>query len=206
MRVSVHGVYDLITLKNLQDSGADAIGFDLRAQSLNLVPFHVLKTLIPFFKLHQNYLAFENDKESTINSFLDLLGDDSQKFTLQLRDEKYDPKFGTIKADMAWFYHPEGDWEKILRVDSVKEIFLPLRFQEDYSKNKKLWSIINERELFVHLHTQSASDFDIIHNQKNLSLSFDLGPEVEDSFRTINQGKLSALKLWRGKYETAAGQ
>ena len=79
MDLLIHGVFDALTLKNLQKLNCKRIGFDLRGQSLNLVPFHVLKSLIPLFKDHKNYLIFENDRLYTLESFISLLWDHKQK-------------------------------------------------------------------------------------------------------------------------------
>ena len=83
MDLLVQGVYDIQTLKTLQQQNISGLAYDLRGKSLNLIPFHVLKTIIPLFKTHKNYLIFENDKIQTVNSFLSLLGEDKHKFELQ---------------------------------------------------------------------------------------------------------------------------
>ncbi len=206
MDFSINGVFDAQTLKTLQLLNVPRLGFDLRAKSLNLIPFHVLKSLIPHFKGHKNDLIFENDQLSTIRSFLDLLGEDRSKFNLQFRD-KLDPSFyHSIHHDFSWFFHPESNWEVILQLHNLKSVYLPVEFKQIYQNLDGLWKIIQARQLEVIIHLDSILESDLFVHEKNLNLSADLGKEVEVGFRQIDQSRLSNLKFWKRNYENIARQ
>lgn len=206
MDLLIHGVFDALTLKTLQALGTSRIGFDLRGKSLNLIPFHVLKSLIPHFKTQMHYLMFENDKVETVKAFLDLLGDEKNKFELEFRDQQPASYYASIHHDFSWFYHPEGDWENILNLPHLKTIVLPVKHQTHYQNLPKLWHIIQERDIQVILHVDSFSDLELYLREKNLTLSVDLGKDMEIGFRRIDQSRLMNLSIWRRKNEIAAGQ
>lgn len=206
MDLLIHGVFDAQTLKTLQSLNVPRIGFDLRGKSLNLIPFHVLKSLIPHFKSAHYYLTFENDRASTVNSFLDLLGEDKYKFELEFRDQQPAAFYASINHSFAWFFHPEGDWQSILNLPQLKTVILPVKFQEHYQNLSKFWHVVQERDLQVILHVDSFSDLELYVREKNLTLSVDLSKEMEIGFRQIDQSRLMNLRIWRMKYESAAGQ
>lgn len=206
MDLLIHGVFDAQTLKTLQALGVPRIGFDLRGKSLNLIPFHVLKSLIPQFKMGQCYLTFENDRASTIRSFLDLLGDDKNKFELEFRDQQSAEYYASIDHAFSWFFHPEGDWQSIIQLPQLKTVVLPVKHQSYYENLHSFWHTIQERNLQVILHVDSFSDLELYVREKNLTLSVDLSKDMEIGFRQIDQSRLMNLSIWRWKYETAAGQ
>jgi hypothetical protein len=206
MDLLIHGVFDALTLKNLQKLNCKRIGFDLRGQSLNLVPFHVLKSLIPLFKDHKNYLIFENDRLDTIESFLSLLGDHKQKFELEFRDAREAGYYSSLKHPFSWFFHPQGDWKNILLSPYLTTLILPIRLQSTYYNLPHFWEIIRMRNLQVVLHVESFSELEFYLQEKNLTMSVDLGKELEICFRQIDQSRLANLGFWRMKNETASGQ
>ncbi len=206
MDLLIHGVFDAQTLKTLQTLHVPRIGFDLRGKSLNLIPFHVLKSLIPQFKSHQCYLTFENDRASTVKSFLDLLGEEKNKFELEFRDQQPASFYAELNHPFSWFFHPEGDWDSIIQLKNLKTIVLPVKFQDRYQNLPKLWHTIQERELQVILHVDSFADLELYVREKNLTLSVDLSKEMEIGFRQIDQARLMNLRIWRMTYETAVGQ
>ena len=206
MDLLIHGVFDAVTLKTLQSLNASRIGFDLRGKSLNLIPFHVLKSLIPNFRISQAYLTFENDKASTISSFLDLLGEDRHKFQLEFRDTQPFAFYASIDHPFTWFFNPDGDWENILSLPTLRALVLPVKYQEIYQNLPKLWQLIEYRKLQVILHAESFADLELYVGEKNLTLSVDLGKEMEVGFRQIDQFRLINLSIWRTTYEIASGQ
>ena len=66
--------------------------------------------------------------------------------------------------------------------------------------------MIQERNLKVVLHVESFSDLELYVHEKNLSLSIDLGKEMELGFRRIDQNRLLNLNVWRKNYASVAGQ
>lgn len=206
MDLLIHGVFDAQTLKTLQNLNVARIGFDLRGKSLNLIPFHVLKSLIPTLKMQQHLLTFENDKLETVLSFLNLLGEDKNKFELEFRDNLSANYYATVNHPFIWFFHPEGDWQNILALPQLKGIVLPARFQSSYQGLPKLWHMIQERNLHVLLHVDSFSDLELYVREKNLTLSVDLGKEMEVAFRQVDHSRLMSLSFWRMNHETASGQ
>ena len=206
MDLVIHGVYDAQTLKTLQHLSVNSLGFDLRGRHTNLIPFHLLKALIPHFLNHKNYLIFENDKLETVNSFLSLLGDEKDKFEIQFRDIQSFSYYASINHSFSWFYHPEGDWESILTLPHLKSIVLPVRYKNHYQSLTRLWDFIGARNLQVILHVDSFSEVELYVHEKNLTLSVDLGKEVEMGFRQIDQNRLTNLRIWRMNYESASGQ
>lgn len=206
MDLLIHGVFDAQTLKTVQQLNCQRIGFDLRAKSLNLVPFHVLKTLIPLFTWHKNYLIFENDKDSTVASFLSLLGEDKNKFELEFRDSLPVTFYDSFDHPFSWFFHPEGDWQNILRSPRLKAIILPVKYQGLYKNMPKLWDVVGQRNLQVILHADSFKELELYVREKNLTLSVDLGNEMEMGFRQIDHSRLFNLRLWRMNNEITIGQ
>jgi len=206
MEILIHGVFDATTLKTLQAQNVPRIGFDLRGKSLNLIPFHVLKSLIPFFKNQKNYLTFENDKLTTVVSFLDLLGEEKNKFVLEFRDIQETSYYASVHHPFSWFFNPEGDWENILTLPHLAALVLPVKFKEIYQDLPRLWHLIETRNLEVILHVDSFSDLELYVQKKNLTVSVDLGKEMELSFRKIDQLRLMNLRIWRTAYEITSGQ
>lgn len=206
MDLLIHGVFDAATLKTLQSLNVSRIGFDLRGKSVNLIPFHVLKSLIPSFKMQQASLMFENDNATTVNSFLSLLGEDKNKFELEFRDTQSAAYYASFDHPFNWVFNPEGDWENILTLPHLKSLVLPVKYQEIYQNLPKLWQIADYRKLAIVLHVDSFSDLELYVHEKNLTLSVDLGKEMEIGFRQIDQFRLINLSIWRNQYAIASGQ
>ena len=206
MDLLIHGVFDATTLKTLQSLHVPQLGFDLRGKSLNLIPFHVLKSLIPSLKNQKSYLTFENDKAATVISFLSLLGEEKNKFELEFRDTQHVSYYASINHPFTWFFNPEGDWENILTLPHLKSLVLPVKFKDIYQNLPKLWHMVQARNLHVILHVESFSDLELYVQEKDLTLSVDLGKEMEIGFRQIDQFRLMNLSIWSTTYEIASGQ
>lgn len=206
MDLFIHGIYDAQTLKTLGQLNVKKLGLDLRGKSLNLIPFHTLKSFIPMLTDQEVHLIFENDKPATVNSFLSLLGTDQTRFVLQFRDTQEAAYYNSFAHPFSWFFHPDGDWENILRSPLLQTLILPVKFKQDYQSLPKLWHMIQERLLPVVLHVESFTDLNLYVHEKNLTLSVDLGRDMECSFRKIDQSRLSSLSIWRKNHETLAGQ
>lgn len=149
---------------------------------------------------------FENDKAVTVNSFLALLGDDKEKFELEFRDTQHVSYYANFNHAFSWMFDPEGDWENILTLPHLKSLILPVKYQEIYQNLPKLWDMIDYRKLPVVLHVDSFSDLELYVHEKNLTLSVDLGKEMQIGFRQIDQFRLMSLDIWRKNYAIASGQ
>lgn len=193
----VHGCYDLPTLQNLTAMGVVELGFDLRGRSPNLIPYHDLTKLLKQHHSSEVILTFQDDKTETILSMLNLLKNDSHKFLLEFRDTLPASFYESLGQRFLWLFNPEGEWEKILSLKNCVGVLLPLRLQEEYQKYPKLWDILDTRDLKIYLHAESLDEAHALSQKSGIHLSFDLSSEVEKSFRTVDQDKLSNLKLWR---------
>jgi len=206
MDLLIRGVFDAQTLETVQQLNVTRIGFDLRGTSLNLIPFHILKDLIPRLKTDRNYISFENDSLDTVSSFLSLLGPDKNKFELEFRDMQSFSYYAHINHPFSWFFHPEGDWEAILTLPLLKTVVLPLKYEFAYRNLSKFWDLVQYRNLQVILHAETFKDLELYVHEKNLILSVDLGRDFETSFRKIDQSRLCNLRIWRMCNESVTGQ
>jgi hypothetical protein len=206
MDLLIHGIYDASTLQTLRSLNVSRFGFDLRGFSSNLIPFHTLQDLIPQISGSKSYLTFENDKETTIASFLNLLGDHRHKFTLGFRDQRPLEFYQSFHHPFTWMFHPLADWASILTSDHLQALVLPLKHIEFYQDLPRLWHQVQDRMLPVILHVESFSDLGLYVREKNLTLSVDLGRDMECGFRTIDQARLQNLSVWRTTHATTAGQ
>jgi hypothetical protein len=206
MDILVQGIYDPQTFKNLQLLPVGRMAFDLRGKSLNLIPFHVLKSLIPMFKQHKNYLIFENDKLTTVVSFLSLLGNDKFKFELQFRDQQSPAFYSSLQHPFGWFFAPTAQWQEIMQNPWLRTIYIPVSLKDELRHLPKFWDLTQEHSIEVILQVNSFSELDLYNREKNLTLSVDLGKELEISFRQIDQNLLFNLSIWRNGHESAAGE
>lgn len=204
MNFYINGVYDSQTLETLKVLGIINIGLDLRPHSLNLITFSEIKKIIPSISHSKTTLIFENDAQSTIDSFLDLIG--KKDIGLQFRDQRSANFYRQFNRPIEWMFHPGGDWNEILSLDNLQGVILPLEWKAYYQNNPALWYLIEKRRLQVHIYASSLKQSNSIENFENLSLALDLGPDFSDSYRKINQDKLRKLKEWNHRNETLTGQ
>lgn len=194
--VLINGCYDSQTLETLKDQKLTNFSFDLRGRSLNLVPFRELQNLLKKLSTDKVFLTFENDRVETINSFLNLLHNEPFSFTLIFRDTQEASFYQNLGQPFYWMFHPEADWENILKVENLKGILLPLKYQLLYHKLPELWTIIDARNLDVYLHAETFEETAFLNVSEDTQLSVDLSSEVEQSFRVVDQEKLKKMKLW----------
>jgi hypothetical protein len=206
MDLIIHGTYDLSTLQTLQSLGVTQFGFDLRPLSPNLIPFHTLQQLIAQLDNCRGQLIFENDKDTTISSFLSLLEEDKNKFTLSFRDQMTAHFYDSFNHPFNWMFHPQGQWSEILKASNLQALILPLRYRALYENLPDLWEQIHQRLLPVVIHVDSFSDLGLYVREKNLTLSVDLQREMESGFRKMDLIRLQNLSIWRPQNATAAGQ
>ena len=197
----IHGLYDLKTLDTLEAFGIKRFAFDLRARSTNLVPFHHLTPILKKLHSESAFLVFENDSETTIHSFLNLLKGQSQKFTLLFRDQQLPRYYRDIGHSFFWMFNPEGDWRTILCLDNIKGVLLPLKWQSFYEENSEMWDILEARNLEVYIHAENFAEAQPFQDQDGIKLSIELTTEVEAGFRNVDQDKLRRMKIWRRLYE-----
>jgi hypothetical protein len=202
----IHGCYDSKTLETLKKSGATDFAFDLRGRSLNLIPFHELKNLLNHISTKRVFLSFANDRVETIYSYLNLLKDFDFEFILIFRDAQNDEFYKEIHTPFFWMFHPEGNWKNILSSPYVRGVLLPLNWMDHYQGQKELWELIDEKNLDVFLHAENFEDTASVNLDTEVMLSLDLTGEVEIGFRSVDQRKLSEMKIWRRLNANSTGQ
>jgi len=200
----IHGCYDPITLKTLKDLKVKEFAFDLRPRSLNFIPLNMLKSLIALLSDEKIFLVFENDKEATVASVLDLLKQAGKTFYVIFRDLQDADFYHQTEIPFYWMFHPAADWKSILASKKLQGIFLPLKWQDDYQTYPELWKMIEEKHLDVFLHGENFEEALIPDVDIGLKLSIDLTPEVESQYRQVDQKKLKDMKIWRKLYESSA--
>lgn len=203
-RSLISGIYDATTLSTIRDLGGRSIGFDLRGRSVNLVPFGTLKSILTKFTDIESVLLFENDKESTVFSFLNLLGEFRSRICLQFRDQMPASYYQQFETPFYWMFHPESNWQEILYLKNLKGVILPLKYQSFYQENPGLWNLIQGNGIEVLLHVETVKEMDLMMDQEGLNLSFDLTKEFENGFRSVDYEKLKKLKIWRYIHEDLA--
>jgi hypothetical protein len=202
----VHGCYDESTFQTLTTLGVENFAFDLRAKSTNLVTFKNLKEILSISSFQTQILVFENDTRETILSFLDLLKDTEKSFILEFRDCRESDFYTSLGQPFIWYFRPEGDWEKILSSQLCQGMILPLKYQTLYQDLPHLWNLIDEKEIPIWLHAENFSEATFFEDKKSIQPSLDLTSEIQLSYRSIDQTRLSTMKLWRKLNESSAGQ
>jgi hypothetical protein len=197
MNLLIHGAYDKETVHTLYELGVQKLAFDLRGRSSNLIPYRDLITILKEVKGKDVFLSFENDRDSTVLSFLNLLQKEPFNFILFFRDQQSPDFYYKINHSFYWMFHPAADWKAILTLPTLKGIVLPLVYEDFYQQSSELWSIIDHRNLEVYLHASSFQEAEFLKDKKDINLSLDLTREVEKGFRKINQDFLKQQKIWR---------
>ncbi|HXH75177.1 MAG TPA: hypothetical protein VNJ08_09450 [Bacteriovoracaceae bacterium] len=192
----VHGCYDRATLNTLTNLGIKRIAFDLRATSPNLIPFKELLSLLQQYNAEEIVLTFQNDKQNTVLSFLDLLKDEPFKILLEFRDQKDITYYHSLNVPFLWMFHPEADWKNIMLLRKLKGVLLPLKWKEDYQEQGELWDIIEQRNLEVFLHAENFEDAQELSHLNEINLSLDLTAEIETGYRRVDQELLKKMELW----------
>lgn len=206
MDLLIHGIYDANTLDTLLSKSVSRLGFDLRARSFNLIPFATLKEFIRELKGAPFHLIFENEKEATILSFLDLLKEFKHQMILEFRDQLPANFYHHLNHPFFWTFHPSADWQSILEVENLKGVLLPTQWRSLYQTLPLLWDTIEKRQLVTYLHLNQLKELESVPLDSTLKLSIDLTSEVESGYRRVDQEKLKSLKLWRSHHENIAGQ
>lgn len=203
-KLLVSGVYDAHTLKTLMDLGTKAVAFDLRGRSPNLIPFSQLKTILTKSQNFEASLLFENDRPSTIFSFLNLLKEVSTPLVLQFRDQQNAAYYQQFDLPFTWMFHPDAAWREILPLNKLKGLLLPIKFQSFYQNSAEFWDLINYYQIEVYLHAESIEESELTLGAEGINLSFDLTGELENGFRSIDQDRLKKLKVWSFVHEDLA--
>jgi hypothetical protein len=191
----IHGCFDETTLETLQSLQVETLAFDLRAKSKNLIPFSKLLNLLDRLSPREVVLMFENDRPSTIFSFLDLLKSSPHQFILEFRDLQSADFYFSLGRRFIWKFHPEGQWQEIMQIRKLEALLLPRKYETFYQSNPKFWKLAEERELSIFLHEGHLSANLAAQMEQDLKLSLDLGAEVERSYRQVDQEKLRQLIL-----------
>ncbi|MES2529339.1 MAG: hypothetical protein V4598_19785 [Bdellovibrionota bacterium] len=202
----VHGCYDQSTFQTLTTLGVENFAFDLRGKSTNLVTFKNLKEILSVSPFQTHVLIFEDDTRETILSFFDLLKNTGKSFVPEFRDNKDAAFYSSFGKPYLWYFRPEGEWEKILKSDFCEGIILPLKYQSLYQDLPHLWTLIEEREIPIWLHAENFVEAEFFENKKSIQPSLDLTAEIQISYRSVDQTRLSTMKLWRKLNESSAGQ
>ena len=66
--------------------------------------------------------------------------------------------------------------------------------------------MIEEREVPIWLHAENFLEAEFFESKKNIQPSLDLTAEIQVSYRSVDQTRLSTMKLWRKLNESSAGQ
>jgi hypothetical protein len=85
-------------------------------------------------------------------------------------------------------------------------MILPLKYQTLYQDLPHLWNLIDEKEIPIWLHAENFSEATFFEDKKSIQPSLDLTSEIQLSYRSIDQTRLSTMKLWRKLNESSAGQ
>lgn len=186
----VHGCYDADTLRTLKENGIQQFGFDLRGRSPNLVPFHHLKEFLKDFSGSKVNLIFENDKPSTIASFLNMLAGNGCSYQLEFRDQQTAEAYDAYELPYFWMFSPAADWKKILSSRNIRGVLLPLEHKSFYQKNQQFWQLIEMRSLEAYIHAVNFSEALKLEKNSGALISVDLSREMEKGFRVIDQDKL----------------
>jgi hypothetical protein len=202
----IHGCYDSATLNSLKELGVKKLAFDLRGRSLNMIPYRQLVSLLRNLSTEQIFLTFENDKIETIHSYLNLLKNEPFSFTLIFRDNRPAEFYQKVDAPYYWMFQPESDWKSILSESRAKGVILPIKYQTHYQRLPKLWDLIDEKNLDVYLHADNFEQSLFMNLGQEINISLDLTPEVETSYRNIDQEKLKKMKIWRRSNENFTRQ
>jgi len=193
----LHGCYDSETLHTLKSLGVKRFGFDLRATSSNLVPFAQLKTLLSELESAEVVLTFQNDKQETVMSFLDLLKEYAGNLIVEFRDTQSAAYYYSLGHSFYWMFNESADWQSILRLPSLKGILLPLSMRNRYQHLSEMWKLIEAQGLEVFLHCEKFESALELSQFDDTVISLDLNQEVERSYRQVDQSKLKELNLWR---------
>jgi hypothetical protein len=199
----VHGCYDVVTLETLLSLGVERFAFDLRPESLNLIPFSTLEVCLSRLKGREIVLIFQNESAATVKSFLDLVKNHPGPVTLEFRDTESASYYQTIQKPFFWMFNPAADWRSILDLPHFRGILLPLKLRDSYQSLTDLWQQLDQRESEVFLHSEVMGEAWELATQEVL-ISIDLTAEVERSYRCIDHERLKRMKLWRLLNETAS--
>ena len=128
------------------------------------------------------------------------------EFVLIFRDSQNDEFYKEIHTPFLWMFHPEGNWKDILSSPYIRGVLLPLNWKQHYQGQKDLWKLIDAKNLDVFLHAENFEDTAGVNLDSEVMLSLDLTGEVETGFRSVDQKKLSEMKIWRRLNASSAGQ
>jgi hypothetical protein len=193
--IIVHGCYDQETFSTLKHLGIKKLGFDLRVRSAQFIKTRDLTMIMNQLQEEEAFFVFEDESLPVIESYLDIMKGFSSKITLELRDNKNFRFYQSLKRDFLWMFRADGDWRNILSCQNLKGVILPLEHKEFYHSSSELWTMIDELGLEVYLHSKNTSEL-LSYEVPEIFMSYDLGSDVETSYRSVNQQNLKNLKIW----------
>lgn len=187
----IHGCFDLETAKLLNQLGARELALDLRGKSLNLVTYEELKNILPLLKTQRLFLKFQDESETMIRSYLDLLKNYRKDFTLiyTALPKEVDEKF-------FWFYSKESDYKTVFSNKNITGVILPLNEKEHFVDDRNFWELINEKKLETYLHGEEEI-LESFFGQKEVKLSFELSAGLQENYRKVDMDSLQKKKIWR---------
>lgn len=127
-------------------------------------------------------------------------------FLLEFRDQRPANFYNKLNRPFLWMFNPDGDWDNILRLKNIKGVLLPLKFQELYQSLPELWALIEAQELEIYLHADNFDEGNSLSFNHDIQISLDLGQEIENGFRSVDQERLKNMKFWRNLNEYPARQ
>lgn len=187
----VHGCFDRETAGILKQLGVKEIVFDLRGKSLNLITYEELKNILLILKEHKLYLKFQDESETMIRSYLDLLKDYQIQFTLIFTGV---PK--EVDERFYWFYSKELDYKAILNKKNILGVILPIKEKESFKSDHEFWELVDQKKLDVYLHGEE-DELETYFGTEGMKLSFDLDSGSEEGYRKVDMDSMQKKKIWR---------
>ncbi len=189
----VNGCYDQTTYRVLSELGVEKFAFDLRPTSLNLISFKDLEILLSDFQAQEVILLFQNESQSVIFSFLDLLKKNNLKFVLQFRDQKDPGYYQIFKTPWLWMFNPKAQWREILSLPYLEGVLLPYKWRNEYSDLEELWEMIDQQRLNVFIHAEDFEEALRIKKTDGLQVSVDLDQKIENRYRSVDIERLKQI-------------
>jgi hypothetical protein len=190
--LEVNGVYNIDTIKVLQEIGVKKISFDCRPKSFNFIQLHAIKTLLTQINSDMKIgLLFDNEQIIGVQRILDDIKKDYSK-EIDLYFYGINPKdyFNSIPATFSWEYLSTYNFNHLY--DNPKFNGFIVSYNdvapiEDISKQLDfLKSLSKERPLKISLDWDSEIQETLFDFCKFDSIILEINNKVETSFRSID--------------------
>ena len=106
--LKISGIYNLETVRLLQEQGIYNISFDLRPRSFNFIPManllEIIKHMSDFTTIT---LHFANEKDYVINKIISEIKDMGRNCSLEFSDQKSLDYYESFKLPFYLYYYPQ---------------------------------------------------------------------------------------------------